>query len=126
MLSKFEQTYLKAGIGLFIIGPFQALLFFMLMLQQDADIVFCHPILSLLAWIVPAYIFQRIVMHSIVKDKDDRQEMSSMLGVTSVFIFSFQAGILMICRIIFVCIVRKIKRDPEFRRDMPFILWLPE
>ena len=125
-MSEFERTYLRCARWFIVIGPIHAFLFYNTVLKQDPDIVFCHPILCILAWIVPAMIFQRIAVSIAVPDKRDREEINSMLGITSIFLFAFQAGVLMICRITFVRIVRKIKKDPEFRRDMPYILWLPD
>ena len=125
-MSKYEKQYLKCGIWFIIIGPIHIFLLYNLLFTQDADIVFVHPILCLLAWLIPAMILQRLVVSLAVPDKNDRENMSATLGITSIFIFSVHAGILMVCRIIFVSIARKITRNPEFRRDEPYILWLPE
>lgn len=126
MLSKFEKTYLKIGILLFITGPLQIIAFFELFIEQGPDMIFMHPVLSLMTWLIPAIVFHTIIFRLVVKDKNDREDITHTLGITRICLFAFQAGILMISRITFILIIRIISGNKEFRRDFPYILWLPE
>ena len=120
-LSKFEIRYFWVGFAIIFITPVQ----FMLMIQlayTDLDWMAFNPGIFLLSFLVPPFIVRAIVMRIVAGDSELCIDMMHTLGVTIIPFFTFHQGIMMMSRIIFIYIVRRIKNDRHWRSNSPYIL----